>query len=405
MDHVSFGFAAAHPAAKPNAPTEHFCGKAPGFNLIPTNEANSRSSRSSLQTMPTENKRIAVIPGDGIGREVIGEALRVLERVKITHAVALEMVHFDWGADKFLKEGISLPAGALEMLSNEFDAILAGAFGDPRVPSNQHAEDILLGMRRGLDLYINLRPVRLLDSRLTPLRDRRVEDIDFVVFRENTEGAYCGAGGFLKKGTADEIATQEELNTRRGVERIIVAAFEYARANGRKRVTMADKSNVQRFGGDLWQRVFKEVAADYSEIEANHQYVDAMAMFMVLDPAQYDVIVSNNLFGDILTDLGAAIQGGLGLAASGNLHPGRVSLFEPVHGSAPALAGKGIANPVGAILTSAMMLEYLGHKEASAAIEKAVGEAISQNETTRDLGGTLSTEQAGNAIRDRITKG
>ncbi len=259
-------------------------------------------------------------------------------------------------------------------------------------------------MRRGLDLYINLRPVRLLHSRLTPLRERRVEDIDFVVFRENTEGAYCGAGGFLKKGTADEIATQEELNTRRGVERIIVAAFEYARANGRKRVTMADKSNVQRFGGDLWQRVFKEVAADYSEIEANHQYVDAMAMFMVLDPAQYDVIVSNNLFGDILTDLGAAIQGGLGLAASGNIHPGRVSLFEPVHGSAPALAGQGIANPVGAILTSAMMLEYLGHKEASEAIQKAVGEAISQDQTTRDLGGSLSTEQAGTAICDRITR-
>ena len=179
-------------------------------------------------------------------------------------ASSLELTDFDWGAEKFLREGVSLPAGALEMLASEFDAILAGAFGDPRVPSNQDAEDVLLGMRRGLDLYINLRPVRLLDSRLSPLRNRTVEEIDFVVFRENTEGAYCGAGGFLKKGTADEIATQEELNTRRGVERIIVAAFEYARANGRKRVTMADKSNVQRFGGDLWQRVFKEVARGLS---------------------------------------------------------------------------------------------------------------------------------------------
>jgi len=272
-------------------------------------------------------KRVAVIPGDGIGPEVIAEAVRVLEASRATHAVELELVHFDWGAEKFLKEGVGLPAGALEMLAEEFQAILAGAFGDPRVASNQHAEEILLGMRRGLDLYINLRPVRLLDSRLTPLNNRTVEDIDFVVFRENTEGAYCGAGGFLKKGTSEEIATQEELNTRRGVERIIVAAFEYARAQGRKRVTMADKSNVQRFGGDLWQRVFKEVAAGYSEIQANHQYVDAMAMFMVLDPGQYDVIVSNNLFGDILTDLGAAIQGGLGLAASGNIHPGKVSLF------------------------------------------------------------------------------
>lgn len=350
----------------------------------------------------TKTNRIAVVPGDGIGPEVVREAVRVLERVQATQGVELEFTEFDWGADKFLREQISLPAGALEMLSKNFDAILAGAFGDPRVPSNQHAEDILLGMRRGLDLYINLRPVRLLDARLTPLRDRKVSEIDFVVFRENTEGAYCGAGGFLKKGTDDEIATQEELNTRRGVERIIIAAFEYARANGRKRVTMADKSNVQRFGGDLWQRVFKEVAADYPEVEANHQYVDAMAMFMVLDPGQYDVIVSNNLFGDILTDLGAAIQGGLGLAASGNIHPGRVSLFEPVHGSAPAIAGQGVANPVGAILTSAMMLEYLGHRTASQTIEKAVSEAIANGETTRDLGGTLSTEEVGTAVCQRI---
>ncbi len=354
--------------------------------------------------MSPSNTKIAVIPGDGIGPEVVRQAVRILERVRETHQVELELTHFDWGAEKFLREGVSLPVGALGMLSNKFAAIFAGAFGDPRVPSNQHAEDILLGMRRGLDLYINLRPVRLLDARLTPLRNARVEDIDFVVFRENTEGAYCGAGGFLKKGTADEIATQEELNTRRGVERIIIAAFEYARAHGRKRVTMADKSNVQRFGGDLWQRVFKEVAADYPELEANHQYVDAMAMFMVLDPAQYDVIVSNNLFGDILTDLGAAIQGGLGLAASGNIHPGRVSLFEPVHGSAPAIAGQGIANPVGAILTCAMMLEYLGHKKASQAIEKAVGEAISHDETTRDLGGNLSCEQVGTAIWQRLGK-
>ena len=270
------------------------------------------------------------------------------------------------------------------------------------MPTNQHAEDILLGMRRGLDLYINLRPVRLLDPRLTPLRNRKAEEIDFVVFRENTEGAYCGAGGFLKKDTLDEIATQEELNTRRGVERIIVAAFEYARANGRKRVTMADKSNVQRFGGDLWQRVFKEVAGRYSGIEANHQYVDAMAMFMVLNPAQYDVVVSNNLFGDILTDLGAAIQGGLGLAASGNIHPGKVSLFEPVHGSAPPLAGKGTANPVGAILTAAMMLEYVGYAEASKAVETAVRDTVINDETTPDLGGKLSTQQVGEAVCRRL---
>jgi 3-isopropylmalate dehydrogenase len=352
--------------------------------------------------MPKTGKKIAVIPGDGIGPEVIREAVRVLELLRETHSVELELTHFDWGADKFLNEGISLPEGALKMLAAEFDAILAGAFGDPRVASNKHAEDILLGMRRGLDLYINLRPVRLLDARLTPLRERQPADIDFVVFRENTEGAYCGAGGFLKKGTPDEIATQEELNTRRGVERIIEAAFDYARKHGRRRVTMADKSNVQRYGGDLWQRVFKEVAARYEGIEARHQYVDAMTMFMVLDPSQYEVIVTNNLFGDILTDLGAALQGGLGVAASGNIHPGRVSLFEPVHGSAPPLAGKGVANPVGSILTTAMMLEYLGFDEASVAVEKAVSQAIVQKETTSDLGGTLSTEEAGAAIRQRI---
>jgi 3-isopropylmalate dehydrogenase len=349
-------------------------------------------------------KRIAVVAGDGIGPEVIDEAVGVLEVLRETHGVELELTRFDWGADKFLREGVSLPVGALEMLTREFDAILAGAFGDPRVPSNRHAEDILLGMRRGLDLYINLRPVKLLDARLTPLRDRTPEEIDFVVFRENTEGAYCGAGGILKKNTPEEIATQEELNTRRGVERIIVAAFEYARAGGRKKVTMCDKSNVQRFGGDLWQRTFKEVASRYEGIEANHQYVDATAMFMVLNPAQFDVIVTNNLFGDILTDIGAALQGGLGMAASGNIHPGRVSLFEPVHGSAPPLAGRGVANPVGSILTTAMMLEYLGHGEASRAVERAVSECVVARETTRDLGGELSTKEAGEAIRKRLEK-
>ncbi|MFL6334742.1 MAG: 3-isopropylmalate dehydrogenase [Pyrinomonadaceae bacterium] len=347
-------------------------------------------------------KRVAVVPGDGIGPEVIEEAVGVLDVLSRTHGVRLELKHFDWGADKFLKEGVTLPEGALDMLSKEFDAILSGAFGDPRVPSNQHAEEILLGMRRGLDLYINLRPVRLLHERLTPLKNRAVADVNFVVFRENTEGAYTGMGGFLKRGTPDEVATQEEINTRKGVERIVVAAFEYARARGRRKVTMCDKSNVQRFGGDLWQRVFKEVSARYEGIEANHQYVDAAAMFMILNPAQYEVVVTNNLFGDILTDLGAALQGGLGLAASGNIHPGRVSLFEPVHGSAPPLAGKQKANPAGAILSTALMLEYLGHAEAAAAVERAVRECIAAGETTADLGGSLSTGEAGEKIIGRL---
>ncbi len=366
---------------------------------------NVKLTKRPLRKMSAEKKkRIAVIAGDGIGPEVVHEAVLLLERLRETHGVELELTHFDWGAEKFLTEGVTLPDGALTMLAENFDAIFAGAFGDPRVESNKHAEDILLGMRRGLDLYINLRPIRLLAERLTPLKNLKSTEIDFVVFRENTEGAYCGAGGFLKKGTDDEIATQEELNTRRGVERIIVAAFDYAQKHGRRKVTMADKSNVQRFGGDLWQRVFREVAARYTDVEANHQYVDAMAMFMVLNPAQYDVIVTNNLFGDILTDLGAALQGGLGLAASGNIHPGRVSLFEPVHGSAPPLAGKNIANPIGAILTAGMMLEYLGFDDAARAVERAVRVSIEANDTTRDTGGTLSTVEAGAAIRKRLIK-
>lgn len=343
-------------------------------------------------------KRIAVIPGDGIGPEVIGEAVSTLELASDIFGLELSFDWFDWGAEKYLATGVTLPEGALEMLSNNYDAILAGAFGDPRVPDNKHAKDILLGMRTGLDLYINLRPVKLLDPRLCPLKGR--ERIDFVVLRENTEGLYVFVGGNFKRGTPDEVAIQEEINTRKGVERIIVAAFEYARANGRRRVTMSDKSNVLTYGHDLWQRTFREVAARYPDIEADHLYVDVLAMWMILDPARFDVIVTNNLFGDIITDLGAALQGGLGMAASGNIHPGRVSLFEPVHGSAPQFAGKNIANPIAAILTAAMMLDYIGYKDAATRIVSAVQRAISLGQTTRDIGGSLSTSEAGQAIRN-----
>jgi 3-isopropylmalate dehydrogenase len=259
-------------------------------------------------------------------------------------------------------------------------------------------------MRFGLDLYINLRPIKLIDSRLCPLKERNPDDVDFVVFRENTEGMYVFMGGNFKRGTSDEIAVQEEINTRKGVERIITAAFEYARANGRKRVTMTDKSNVLTYGHDLWQRVFKQVAARYTDIEANHLYVDVLAMWMALDPGRFDVIVTNNLFGDIITDLGAALQGGLGMAASGNIHPGKVSLFEPVHGSAPQFAGKNLSNPIAAILTAAMMLDYLGLKEAAKGIETAVEESVRAGETTKDIGGSLSTTEAGEAIRRRINR-
>jgi 3-isopropylmalate dehydrogenase len=347
-------------------------------------------------------KRVAVIPGDGIGPEVVSEAVRVIELAREIYGLDLSLEAFDWGAEKYLSTGVTLPDGALEMLRTEYDAILTGAFGDPRVKDNKHAADILLGMRFGLDLYINLRPIKLINARLCPLRDRDKKEIDFVVFRENTEGMYVFMGGNFKKGTADEVAVQEEINTRKGVERIITAAFDYAREHRRKKVTMSDKSNVLTYGHDLWQRAFKEVATRYTEIEANHLYVDVLAMWMLLDPGRFDVIVTNNLFGDIITDLGAGLQGGLGMAASGNINPGNVSLFEPVHGSAPQFAGKNVSNPIAAILTSAMMLDYLEFKEAVAAIERAVEASVSSQETTADIGGKLSTTQAGDAIRKHL---
>ena len=346
--------------------------------------------------------RVAVIPGDGIGPEVINEAVRTLEAARDIFGFELTLDRFDWGAEKYLSTGITMPEGALEMLSNEYDAILAGAFGDPRVPDNKHAAEILLGMRFGLDLYINLRPIKLIDARLCPLKNRDTKDVDFVVFRENTEGMYVFVGGNFKKASSDEIAIQEEINTRKGVERIIVAAFEYAKKNNRNRVTMSDKSNVLTYGHDLWQRTFKQVASRYPDLEANHLYVDVLAMWMALDPSRFDVIVTNNLFGDIITDLGAALQGGLGMAASGNIHPGRVSLFEPVHGSAPQFAGKNISNPVAAILTAAMMVDYLGLPDVAAAIEDAVEKAVRAGETTQDIGGNLSTTEAGQAIRRHL---
>ncbi len=350
-------------------------------------------------------KRIAVIPGDGIGPEVIREAVSTIELARDLFGLEISLAHFDWSAEKYLATGVTMPEGGLDMLASEYDAILAGAFGDPRVPDNKHAADILLGMRFGLDLYINLRPIKLIDPRLCPLKDRTPADIDFVVLRENTEGMYSFVGGNFKKGSGDEIALQEEINTRKGVERIITAAFEYARAHGRKRVTMSDKSNVLTYGHDLWQRVFREVAARYADIEANHFYVDVLVMWMALDPARFDVVVTNNMFGDIVTDLGAALQGGLGMAASGNIHPGRVSLFEPVHGSAPPFAGKNVANPVASIITAAMMMDYVGFNEAAVAIEIAVEKAVTEGETTKDIGGNLSTTEAGAAIRKRLKDG
>jgi 3-isopropylmalate dehydrogenase len=347
-------------------------------------------------------KNIAVVPGDGIGPEVIDAGMRVLEHVDRSRGLGLQFTRFGWNADEYLRTGISMPEGAMDDIRVNYDAVYLGAFGDPRVPDMKHAADILLGMRFQLDLYVNYRPVKLLDERLSPLKTKGTKEIDFVIFRENTEGAYVGMGGIFKKGTPDEIAVQEDVSSRRGVERIIRYAFDFARKTGRKSVCMSDKNNVMRYGGDLWLRTFEEVAQGYPDIEHFHMFVDALTMQMVRAPEMFDVIVTNNMFGDIVTDLGAALQGGLGVAASGNIHPHRVSLFEPIHGSAPKYAGKDVANPIGAILTAAMMLDYIGLGEPAADIERAVTETILAGETTHDLGGSLGTKAAAEAVLQRL---
>ncbi len=346
--------------------------------------------------------RIAVVPGDGIGVDVIAEAVKALTAVADAAGKTLAMTPFDWGAERYLRTGVSLPPGALAMIAEGFDAILLGAMGDPRVPDNRHAADILLGMRFGLDLYVNYRPVSLFHERLCPLKGVRPEDVRFAVFRENTEGLYVMMGGHFKKNEPEEIATEIDLNTRRGVERIVRRAFEHAQANGLTKVVMSDKSNVLVHAHELWQRVFKLVAAEYPGIEARHLYVDNLALQLVRDPGQFQVIVTSNMFGDIVTDLAAGLQGGLGMAASANLHPGRIGLFEPVHGSSPPLAGKDVANPMGAILTAGLMLEQLGWTEEARRVEAAVRWAVENERTTADVGGTLGTRAVGDAICERL---
>jgi 3-isopropylmalate dehydrogenase len=347
-----------------------------------------------------ENLKIAVIPGDGIGQEVIPQGVRVLEHLDRAHQLGLEFEFFDFGAERYLRDGTTLPDAALDRFRNEFAAVYLGALGDTRVPSHAHAKDILLGSRVKLDLYVNLRPVRLLDARFCPLKGKGPADVDMVVFRENTEGLYTGIGGQFKRGTPDEVAIEAEMNTRKGVERIVRAAFDYAQTHGRKSVCMSDKSNAMRHGHDLWQRVFKEVSAEYPEIHSFHLFVDALCMEMVRAPERFDVIVTNNLFGDIVTDLGAQLQGGIGLAGSGNIHPGRVSMFEPVHGSAPDIAHQGIANPFAAILTAGMMLDFLGRPDLNGTIQTGVQRCLARDLTTRELGGRLSTREATDAVLD-----
>lgn len=352
-----------------------------------------------LAPAPGRRRRIAVIAGDGIGPEVVAQALRAVEPL----GIALDIQHFPWSADHYLKTQETLPKGALSELRDHFDAIFFGALGDPRVPDGVVAKDVLLGLRFGLDLYINLRPVQLLDEKLCPIKGKQRRDVNFWVLRENTEGPYVQMGGSFKRDTPDEVAISEDLNTRRGVERIIRAAYTlahvpHASSHKTPRVCMVDKANALPHAHGLWQRTFRQVAAEYPETTSSHLFVDVAAMEFVRTPERFDVVVTSNLFGDILTDLGAAICGGLGVAASGNIHPGRCSLFEPVHGSAPDIAGKGLANPLAAFLTLAMLYDHLGESQSGDRLRRAVEEVVLAGLVTRDLGGQLSTSECGDAV-------
>ncbi len=340
--------------------------------------------------------RIALIPGDGIGKEVVPVGVAVLEAVSHARGMGLEFEWFDYGADRYLRDRVGLPDKELFDIASRCQAIFLGAVGDPRVPDQAHAREIVLGTRQKLDLYVNLRPCKLVEASLTPLRDKDPSHVNFVVFRENTEGEYIHAGGFLKKGTADEVAIDEAIHTRRGVERIQVAACEYAIRHGLRRVCMSDKSNALRFGNDLWNRTWKDVSARYPTLTPRHLYIDVLAMELVRKPEDFDVIVTTNLFGDIISDLGAGLVGGLGLAASANLNPERgIGMFEPVHGSAPDIAGRGIANPLAAVSTAALMLEHLGHDAEARIVESSVEAAVIGRHCTGDLGGNLNTKETG----------
>src|SRR5688572_18978920 len=353
--------------------------------------------------------KIAVMPGDGIGKEVIPEGLKVLNEISRRFDFTYTTTDYPFGAEYYLEKKITLPDSALKELAAH-DAILFGAVGaDPRgnalIPQGLIETEILLKMRFELDQYINLRPTKLLPGVPTPLANAKAGDIDMVIVRENTEGLYCGNGGFLYKDTPHEVANQIEVTTRRGVERCIRYGFEYAKQFNRKKVTLVAKTNVLRFAHNLWMRAFEQVKGDYAGIETDYHHVDACTMYMVTKPKLYDVIVTTNMFGDIITDLGAAIQGGMGMAASGNLNPTKqtASMFEPVHGSAPDIAGKNLANPLATFLSVAMMLDFLDQPKAAAAINQACRDVVADPKNhTRDLGGTATTAQVGDAVAARI---
>ncbi len=347
--------------------------------------------------------KIAVVPGDGTGPEVIAEGLKVLRAASAKYDFKLDISHYDLSGERYKRTGEVLSDETIEEL-RKFDAIYLGAIGHPDVKAGILEKGILLKLRFSLDQYINLRPVKLYDGVDTPLKDKRPEDIDFVVVRENSEGIYAGAGGFLKRGTADEIATQESINTRKGVERCVRFAFEYCRKrNKAKKLTLCGKTNVLTYAFDLWERTFYEVAREYPDIKTEYAHVDATCMWMVKNPEWFDVIVTDNMFGDIITDLGAMIQGGMGIAAGGNINPQGVSMFEPIGGSAPKYTGLNVVNPLAAIMAGQMMMETLGEDNAAAAMEKAVMKVVAEKTKSMSAGQMgYSTSEVGSLVAGLI---
>ena len=346
--------------------------------------------------MPKSYK-IALMPGDGTGPEVVAEAVKVVKAAAKRGGFSLSFKSFNYGGERYKKTGETISDKEIDGL-REFDAILLGAIGHPDVAPGILEKGILLKTRFALDLYVNLRPVKLFPGVETPLKDKGPKEIDYVVVRENTEGLYAGAGGVLKKGTPDEVAIQESINTRKGVERCIRYAFEYAKKNGRKKLTLCGKTNVLTFAFDLWERAFDEVAKEYPEIKADYAHVDATTMWMVKNPEWFDVIVTDNMFGDIITDLGAMTQGGMGIAAGGNINPKGVSMFEPIGGSAPKYTGQNIINPLAAICAGQMMLDHLGETKAAGWIEKSVIKAISKMDSLAAGKMGMGTSEVGSMV-------
>lgn len=346
-------------------------------------------------------KSVGVVPGDGVGPEVVDVALSCLFALFEKHGAFLETEIYGFGGESFLRTGKLLTDDDLQKLRTH-DAILFGAIGHPKVSPGILEKGILLRLRFALDLYVNLRPIRLFHPLLCPLKNCS-GDVDILIVRENTEGLYVGIGGTFKEGTEEEIAIQEAIYTYKGTSRILDYAFQAARKRRRK-CLMADKSNVLTFGHGLWRRLLEQKKNTYPDVEARHMYIDALVMQLVRDPTQFDVIVTTNLFGDIISDLGAQLQGGMGMAPSGNIHPGKIGMFEPVHGSAPDIAGQGIANPYAAVLSLAMLLDFLGFKEHGRTIEKAVEQGMAQGCLTKDLGGNCSTKDVAAFLKKYILK-